>query len=684
MKVAVPNRQGSTVCVILLTGLLLSLFSGCKAYRGIRSIPTKSVILITVDSLRLDYLGDYGHPGIRTPNLDWLARRGLTITTSVSPSSSTLAANATVLTGLYPYQHKARIDGTLALGGTVKTLPELLHAKGYATGAFISSIFLAKGFGLERGFRNYDQNLHMAINGANIPYEQQNSGYHLFERKSDVLLTAVQPWLWERQAEKFFLWINLHDPHPPYATQEIFMTRHPQNPYAAEIEFTDFFLGQLFYTLLDLKLWDTTTVMVTGAYGESLGEHGEVGHGLSLYDATTCVPWLIADPDLQSPGSIIKATAGLIDIVPTILDLLNLPKRTMNPNQLLGQSVFEPYPQNLSYYCESFTPTLLFGWAPHRAVRTTDTKLIVGQQTAPRLYNLDQDPQELIDQSKYYLEKVDELTAAASKVIDQEKGIGENYYPPNLAPQPYYILKVLGFAQRNVKAFRPYELTIPPGISQEQAQSQFLQSYSKCEEAFTQGDFETATSCAQALLDSDPQNRSVILLLSRCLRFQQRWAEALTTIQSLLALMPQHNIALTELAMIYIQKNDLAEAEATLERTSKLYPQDQQVLYLYADVLSREGKFKDAIAAAEQLIYLDISQAESYYLLGSICLSANLPEQASTVLNRAYKLEPSNRRYGEALVQALTTQGLQEQADEIRQSLPPLVSDESRSNVKPG
>ncbi|MEX0613085.1 MAG: sulfatase-like hydrolase/transferase, partial [Pirellulales bacterium] len=111
-----------------------------------------NVVIITTDTTRADHIGCYGNQSVETPVIDGLARGGILFSQAVTPSPNTMPAHSSLLTGLYPFRHGVRANGTFRLDSKVTTLAERLKAKGYRTGAVISAFVLDSRFGLDQGF----------------------------------------------------------------------------------------------------------------------------------------------------------------------------------------------------------------------------------------------------------------------------------------------------------------------------------------------------------------------------------------------------------------------------------------------------------------------------------------------------------------------------------------------------
>ncbi len=118
--------------------------------------PARSVLLVTVDTLRADRLGCYGATSPATPAFDRIAREGTTFENAVATNPLTLPSHVSMLTGRYPEQHGVRGNGNFALPSGERTLATLLSDAGFETAAFVGAFPLAYRFGLGRGFKVYD------------------------------------------------------------------------------------------------------------------------------------------------------------------------------------------------------------------------------------------------------------------------------------------------------------------------------------------------------------------------------------------------------------------------------------------------------------------------------------------------------------------------------------------------
>jgi len=371
-------RRAWSRCVFVATVAATLVACGCGRDTASTAVAPgpHAIVLVTIDTLRLDRLGAYGSTRGLTPALDRFAAGAARFTAAVTQVPLTLPAHATILTGLHPARHGVRTNDGFQLSSTVPTLAAALHVRGYATAAFIGGFPLRARSGLSRGFDRYDDDF------------LQSAG--AVERSADEVVRAAVGWIEERRSQPFFAWVHLFDPHSPYTPPAPFATAHADAPYDGEVAFTDAAVGRLFDRLQQLDLLSGAAIVVVADHGESLGEHGERTHGTFLYDATIRVPLLVKLP--RATARVIDAPVETSDLAPTIASLAGAtlgPVDGQNLLGLLGGGAGDP---ERPAYAESYYQNVLLGWSPLRAVRTRRWKFI----EAPRseLYDVEHDPAE--------------------------------------------------------------------------------------------------------------------------------------------------------------------------------------------------------------------------------------------------------------------------------------------------
>jgi tetratricopeptide (TPR) repeat protein len=188
----------------------------------------------------------------------------------------------------------------------------------------------------------------------------------------------------------FFAWVHLFDPHTPYTPPEPFKTRYAHSPYDGEVAFTDQQVGRFVQTLRDLKLLENSLVIVAGDHGEGLGDHGESNHSLLIYGSTMMVPLIFHGPGVIPAGSVVDdRIVSLVDVTPTILDLLGLDPGTCDGISLLRAKA----DANRAVYLETVSSQLTHGWSPLFSLQRHRDKYI--EAPKPEYYDLASDPGEL-------------------------------------------------------------------------------------------------------------------------------------------------------------------------------------------------------------------------------------------------------------------------------------------------
>lgn len=407
-----------------------------------------SIILISIDTCRADYIGCYNPARKTTPNIDAFAQQATLFENATSPVPITFPAHCSMLTGLIPPTHGVRSQPGFKLPDDYFTLARVLRTEGFSTGAIVSSIVLNGTLGLQQGFDTYDD----LVGGPNDTRPD--------ERLGEETSAAAVAWLDEHQDdEKLFLFVHYYDPHAPYEAPPSFASRFGSDDadqYAAEIAYVDFCIGKVFDKLKELGLYDDSLIIVTADHGEMLGEHGEMQHQYFIYESAIRVPLLIKLPG-QRQARRVAEMAGLVDIVPTVCSLVRFPRTPPLPGmdltlRLVGEGPSSP-PLQRYLYCESIVPYFyganpLFGQVGQR------WKYI--QTTRPELYDLQADPGEtrnllsadlVTDARKRaaYMGRAREMQDRIKQLLTQRPGVGASSSRVKASEETIHRLVSLGY-----------------------------------------------------------------------------------------------------------------------------------------------------------------------------------------------------------------------------------------------
>lgn len=383
----------STWCGALRFGLVALAAVGCERNASIDgagkpyAAGPPDVLLISIDTLRADHLGCYGHAAARTPVIDGLAAEGAVFEAAFTAVPITLPAHASMLSGLIPPRHGVRDNGSFRLPETVMTLAEALHDQGYQTAAFIGGLPLLRAGGLSQGFDHYDD----AVASRSLAGSARANRP---ERYAEEVLTLALAWLRAAGRDRpAFAFIHLYDPHSPY---EKSLPGESSPGYDGEVAYVDRALGQFRASLGQDDRGRPALTVITSDHGEGLGEHGEQTHCTFVYDSTLRIPLVLSWPGRISPRRIAEP-AGIVDLVPTVLDLLDLPPIDgLDGVSLEGAVLRAAHGPARELYFESLFGQLRFGWAPLRGLRRAAVKFIDAPR--PELYDLRLDPGELDNQ----------------------------------------------------------------------------------------------------------------------------------------------------------------------------------------------------------------------------------------------------------------------------------------------
>lgn len=318
-----------------------------------------SVLLISLDTLRADRLGCYGYARPTSPLLDAFARDALLFRQATTTAPWTTPAHMSLFTALYPSTHRmtrvalapasARGPGAPAthptLSASIETLPERLQAAGYHTVGFVGGGTVAGKLGFARGFDAYREGLYslephawpwleefLATAGASPFFLffhtfEIHAPYTHAELVTDALTPAQRERLlasWEAAAGS----PRAADFRELLRAQGLLRASVTSALYDAGIRYTDAFLARLFHRLKDLGLYERLLIVVTSDHGEELGEHSRAriygAHCDSAYDEVLRVPLVVRLPGMPRRGAVSDEPVQLVDVAPTVLDLLGL------------------------------------------------------------------------------------------------------------------------------------------------------------------------------------------------------------------------------------------------------------------------------------------------------------------------------------------------------------------------
>ncbi|HVT44401.1 MAG TPA: sulfatase-like hydrolase/transferase [Thermoanaerobaculia bacterium] len=611
-RTAAPRRRPERQRVVLLAAaaVVTAALLGWWGIRAGERTPTRpandpDILLITIDTLRADALGFAGNKDVHTPLFDRLAGEGVVFTNAHAHNVVTLPSHANIITGLYPYQHGIRDNAGFVLGGEHRTLAEVLKERGYATGAFVGAFPLDARFGLGRGFDVYDDR----YREGKAPTQ-----FVMAERPANEVLDAARSW-YETTAGKKFLWVHLYDPHAPYQPPPPFQSEYRDRPYLGEVAFTDAQLGRFLEPLLSRP--DPPFVVLTSDHGESLGEHGELTHGLFAYEATLKVPLILHERGRLKRGLEHRAVRH-VDIFPTILDRLGLPV----PDELPGRSLLRMEGDRDTYF-ESLTASLNRGWAPlvgmiHQGHKYVDLPL-------PELYDLPSDPEEernLAGQNRRMLFRIRELLAGSAPAALEVKRKVSSEERSQLLSLGYFV----GEAPK--KSYT--ERDDPKNLVHLDAQMQEIISL------YGRGETGQAIDVAREILGERSDMTIVREMLSFLYQQNEMPAAAIATLREAIGAGYGSEALQRRLGLVLSESGHAEEAVKVLARFNDA--EDPELLNAYGIALADAGKGQEAIRQFERVLQIDRTNATAYQNLGIVALRAGDLRRAHDYLSRGLAL----------------------------------------------
>ena len=590
--------------------VLAILVSSVTAQEHRKSPAFPDVFLVTIDTLRADHVHCYGYNSVRTAALDGLAKDGIRFAQAFTPSPITNTSHTSILTGLLPSRHGVT-DFAVPLAPIHPTLAESLRNQGYQTAAFIGSVILDStefAPGLDRGFDFYDNFPHPA---------RTKSRWGRLERRGMAVAQRAEAWLNMHPAGPRFAWIHLYDPHDPYDPPPPYSQVYNDRLYDGEIAYADSALAH-FVSLLKKRHWyDNSIIIAVGDHGEGLGEHHEQTHGIFLYDSTTHVPLIVKLPEDRNAGKTVNEQVRTVDILPTILDLLQIPK----PPQLDGESLrpyFSGASENERTVLGETDYPLHFGWAPLRSVRTNGLKFI--EAPRPELYDLGRDPQETTN--KY-------------------------------APWDTNVQKFRGLlAVRRKEA--PVPRASPASIPRSTIDELMALGY------FTGTDAASSTSVPEVSLLPDPKDKieEQNLLHQAMIAFEDGEIRAARTVLEMAVRMdPDSFLALSQLGELELQADDSADAVKHLSHARELHRNDPTLAFHEGKAMERTGDLNGAREALTDSLKLDPTRLPARLLLGDICLKLKDLKAAEDQFEAALLLQPAEGRAQLGLVKVEIASG---------------------------
>jgi choline-sulfatase len=635
-----------------IAALLAALCTWPSCFRSPTPSDARHFVFVTIDTLRADRVGVYSGTDL-TPRLDRIARQGAYAANATAHVPLTRPSHATMLSGLLPWELGIRDNLSPAELPSSPLLAEILRGAGFRTAAFVSSIVLDRRGGFARGFDRYDDD---------FPKTQSADLLNTLQKPGAETLGAAIRWLEEqRAADRICLWVHLYEPHDPYEPPEPYASRYRDRPYDGEVAYADELVGQLDDALQRLGLESKTLLAVASDHGEGLGEHEETLHGFFVYETTLAVPLILRGPGIVRGGRI-DANVGLVDLLPTTLDLLGvafphgvqLSGNNLAPALRGGAPLTAASPQ----YAESLVPLLHFGWSDLRVLRRGSWKYILAP--TPELYDLASDPHELKNLADAQPAQAAALRTTLARVLDQERRIKTTATAQALPAGLAERLGALGYVSGDPAA------TKASGADPKDKILEFRRANDAMRNgilALNRRDYASAARGFEDLIGSGIESFEAHLYLARSLAGLKRFDRAAAHFEQAARRAPLLEEAWTGWAEARLATDGPEAAVAIVRDGRQQNPNSAQLAVLDADLCLRLRRAGEAVAAFEAAVKLLPKDAMIRQRLGELQRDLGHVDAALASLRDAVAVDPTSASAWNALGMTLGGNGRLDEAE---------------------
>ena len=609
------RQKKSNFSFYFLMGIFLIIsLSSCKkkvAYKLDENVPY-NLLIITIDTLRADRLGCYGCKEAETPNIDRLAGKGVRFENCYSSIPLTLPSHCTIFTGREPITHKVRNNGSYFLDKREETFPEILKSHNYTTSAIISAWVLHSKFGLNQGFDYYDDSLDI----------KQMAG-NLAEITADVVYNKFRHWLEMNHHQKFFSWIHFYDPHSPFQPPGEYAKRFKSNPYDGEVSFVDFQIGKIIEDLKIKKIIDKTLIIITSDHGEAFGEHKEIGHGIFCYEESLRVPLIFYNPPTFKKGRVVSQRTRLIDIMPTILELLQIEIPPTIRGNSFAQLLFEDVEiRDPTVYFESLFGKEEMNWAPLTGIISENYKYI--SLPEPELYDLKNDPMEETNLYKKKNRLAKDMDQKLKKFMVSNAGF-KGSSKRDLSKDDIKKLETLGYISKDSQKSK---IVLDPKVG-----INLINKLNDILHLVIIGNYDEADAALKKLSD-DPEAKKNPKFYDISLELYRKKSEDFR-IEALLTeaieVFPEMERFKVNLALFYFRNRKLDKSGKLCENVIESNPKNSAAYILLGKIYKQKKNLKDAISYYKKArkiepsnILLQIEYGEMQFEMGNVSESREI------------------------------------------------------------
>lgn len=611
-KIRGDATLGFTLAVLVVVTIFCPLiFFGC--FGKSKSIGKPNILLITIEGMRGDLVGPRAAKPMEMPVIDKLYMQGTVFKRTIVTSPSRTASYASLLTGMYPPSLGVRENRVDTLPDSAITVFEVLNKNGWNTGAIISNLDAASQWGLNQGFDYFNDTLISPSEDEALP--RRNVSNTVDAR---TVTTLSIDWISEssKKKEPWCLWIEYADAAQGERVPSPFPELYPNDKYSAAIAYIDANIGVLLGKLKDAGLQKNTLIVLTSGNGNPLGEHSEKMRIYSTYLSTVHVPLIFVMPEKIPSEKENNEVVSSIDIMPTILGMLNIsaPKHIEGRDlsrSVLGSKEIEPKP----VYCENVYLQRWFGWRPVYSV--IDGKYQFIDIEPAELYDIEADPK----QEKNIAESSPDKIKALKNELEDILRNAEKIKLPELDK----LTAVEKEAMDNLKKLAFISSTDSKSSTENIKKDEIIEIAEKTRSFRAQSqDAETnSEETLRAILQKYPMTAYVAYILGNVMfqKGSQEEAEKLFTMALENGSRSIRAAAMVRLTKIMTTQNKFVEAEKLINSAIQLFPNNPGLYFNLGNIYFAQKVVIDSENAYRKALEIEPRFYKANFGLASIYIS---------------------------------------------------------------
>lgn len=604
------NKKGGVMKKLLVLIFTMAFFTLVYSQK----VDRPNFIVITLDTFRADRLEVYGNKDNLTPNLNNFSKEAKVYLNAMTPTPTTLPAHSTILTGYFSDKTQLFDNGIGVLSPKVKTVAEVLKENGYETRAYVAAEVLKSKYGLSRGFTIYDDDF--GVSGR---------------RYAEEITERAISFLNDKKEKPFFLWLHYFDTHQPYLTPET-PIGEVQGDYNKAVSYIDKELKRVFDNIPK-----NTITFIVSDHGEGLLDHGELTHGLLLYQPTMSVVLMVKGKGFEHLFD--KNFKTLADIAPTIYKILDIKVEGVD-----GYPLDDHRERILPLH--SLLPLDVYRWQPLFGATDGKYKWIKSEEL--KLFDLTNDPQEDVNIAK-----------AAPK---------ESLYLKNHIPtyEPIRnLMELSSFSGLGYLTGTPTKETIINDLPNTEKMLPVFYQIDKIRVLRAKGNFSEAAKIAEEALKKDKENPALLFAYGDSLRHIGRIDESIVILDESLKISPALSPSLISKGFALIAKDKKEEAIKCFEKALEYAPDSIEAINPIIGYYLDLNKPQIALPMLEDAIKRGIANTDTYLMQGRVHLIQNKQDHAEKDFNSALAITVNPRETLNSIGDIYLMRGYTEKAKAI-------------------